>query len=128
MRISDWSSDVCSSDLPTPYADDEPAGPAYPAPPAARLLEPAYRPQPDNNATRPGIRQHAKPRWAAGGGPSQQSALGRSQATRADPFQERRRSLSGRRRPSPGPEAATDRKSVVEEKSVSVRVDLRGRR
>src|SRR3546814_6381551 len=27
MRISDWSSDVCSSDLPEPIDDDEIAGP-----------------------------------------------------------------------------------------------------
>src|SRR3546814_21155280 len=62
MRISDWSSDVCSSDLPT--RRDQPSRPA---------------------------------RGRAG-------------------------------RPAPTPRRAADRKSVVEGKSVSVRVDLGGRR
>src|SRR3546814_18695304 len=80
MRISDWSSDVCSSDLPD------------------RCAHPRRDP------------------------------LGRVRTGRADP-------PGGPRRPArrlaparPRCAAHADRKSVVEGKSVSVRVDLGGRR
>src|SRR3546814_19232732 len=81
MRISDWSSDVCSSDLL--------AG-------AARLSSRRPCPPPDGGS----------------------AAAAAERAQRADPRRDRvgRLSRSG------------DRKSVVQGKSVSVRVDLGGRR
>src|SRR3546814_16955248 len=91
MRISDWSSDVCSSDLPAA---------------AGRAAAPAGSAR--SRPRRTGARRRP-PRPAAGYGP----ARGRDSA---DP-------------PSPRPPGRrTDRKSVVSGKSVSVRVDLVGRR
>src|SRR3546814_14993392 len=89
MRISDWSSDVCSSDLvPPPHAVDLP-GP---------LCQP-------------------------------QSALaGEGHRRRADPGLRPRAERPGGARPGRRAAAAGDRKSVVEGKRVSVRLDLGGRR
>src|SRR3546814_12612850 len=39
MRISDWSSDVCSSDLATPPPSGETRAPAAPRPPAAGIAD-----------------------------------------------------------------------------------------
>src|SRR3546814_19850387 len=77
MRISDWSSDVCSSDL---------------------------------HKVRSGCR------WGCGTASRRAASNIGSRSARAD--------RRARRAPSPRP----DRKSVVEGKSVSVRVDLGGRR
>src|SRR3546814_15123719 len=82
MRISDWSSDVCSSDLARRAA----------AAAQARLRD----------------------RFARYFPPAAAQARGGALARRAD------RRTAGR--------AGADRKSVVEGKSVSVRVDLGGRR
>src|SRR3546814_17113394 len=94
MRISDWSSDVCSSDLAVAQGRggrSEPRGAGDEAPAAA----------------------------AAAGG----DARGRSAAHGAGPAGARR--LRAR---EPAGAARQDRKSVVWGKSVSVRVDLGGRR
>src|SRR3546814_15216616 len=84
MRISDWSSDVCSSDLPRQCAASGPGG--------RRQHRRHYRAvrSARHPASRRGLRR----------------ALHRSQSLLA----------------------VTDRKSVVSGKSVSVRVDLGGRR
>src|SRR3546814_12426474 len=87
MRISDWSSDVCSSDLRAPSSHPGPAGRFH-------LLR-------GNGATRGRQSCHHGPLPC--------------------------RALLGRTRPCP-PARTVDRKSVVEGKSVSVRVDLGGRR
>src|SRR3546814_15060268 len=95
MRISDWSSDVCSSDLRCADADARPrlglAAPGQPDAPAAR-----------GRRTR--------------GVPARQSRA--------------RRHLYGyvAKLGNRGLARSVDRKSVVEGKRVSVRVDLGGRR
>src|SRR3546814_8574868 len=89
MRISDWSSDVCSSDLS--------AIRKFRAEPRRRLSR--YEDQ---------ERRDRRPRHPAGQPP----------AERAEMDREWRRAVRHR----------TDRKSVVYGKSVSVRVDLGGRR
>src|SRR3546814_19128802 len=87
MRISDWSSDVCSSDL---------------------------------GARQPALRQLERKRRRALGGRTRRQCRGISAQAAA-----RSRYLHGRRR---CPAFGRDRKSVVSGKSVSVRVDLGGRR
>src|SRR3546814_6844546 len=89
MRISDWSSDVCSSDLrlPADHATDTPPDDP-PAPAVPSQGAPDGTPVAQKPATGP---------------------------------------VAGRRRPG-GAGVAGDRKSVVEGKRVSVRVDLGGRR
>src|SRR3546814_15841078 len=87
MRISDWSSDVCSSDLARQ--------------PARRQAEGELRPGPAGRSHRP---QGAQGRLA----------LVRGQLLPA--------------LPPGGAASGEDRKSVVSGKSVSVRVDLGGRR
>src|SRR3546814_12180039 len=99
MRISDWSSDVCSSDLR-----------AAQAPPDAPLQDPGRHQAPSGHAG-PGRQGRAR---RQGRGPDHLAVAGRP-LLRAD-AQHRQ----GRRH--------LDRKSVVEGKSVSVRVDLGGRR
>src|SRR3546814_19582678 len=88
MRISDWSSDVCSSDLGSPLARRSPKSVA-------------------------GLRLRASTRRAG---------FRTRPAGRGD-FSDRRR-----RAARPSCRYALDRKSVVSGKSVSVRVDLGGRR
>src|SRR3546814_13714067 len=96
MRISDWSSDVCSSDLPPPLCRSRESG--------------------GNFATR-GL--HDRRTAARGVCLSEESWLsGRKRRTRNAKCRQRYR----------GFESLTDRKSVVWGKSVSVRVDLGGRR
>src|SRR3546814_19482063 len=90
MRISDWSSDVCSSDLIIVYGATGFTGRLV-----AEYLSQHYAGRAD------------APKWAM---------AGRS----ADKLAEVRDLV--------GAPAGTDRKSVVEGKSVSVRVDLGGRR
>src|SRR3546814_17802643 len=87
MRISDWSSDVCSSDLGTGGARHQQHGEDERALAAVEVTE-----MPEHDA--------------ADGPHDEADAIGRE--TRQDDRQ--------------------DRKSVVEGKSVSVRVDLGGRR
>src|SRR3546814_15445585 len=90
MRISDWSSDVCSSDLPEDIGQFvDPAGPR----PRPVGLPTANR----GNANRHQVRQFA--------------------------LRHRLREAK-----SHHPRTEADRKSVVEGKSVEVRVDLGGRR
>src|SRR3546814_19522931 len=91
MRISDWSSDVCSSDLADPADDHQ--GPARR--PAAGLRRRLQR-------ARLAVRRGPRP-----------GAVDGVQRGRAGPELQCRR---------------PDRKSVVSGKSVSVRVDLGGRR
>src|SRR3546814_18386216 len=98
MRISDWSSDVCSSDLCLNFEHIRP-------PPAC-----------GRGQGWAATLQGATPLRVA----SKLATLAAPPARRGDV-----RSLS-RRRPEPGPDR--DRKSVVEGKSVSVRVDLGGSR
>src|SRR3546814_17674926 len=90
MRISDWSSDVCSSDLAPQHE--------------VNLL--LLRPHPEE----------AAPHTATGGCLEGCATRWHSVAT------------SCSRRDKRGSAASGDRKSVVEGKSVSVRVDLGGRR
>src|SRR3546814_16491735 len=106
MRISDWSSDVCSSDLPK--------WPREPAPGFPPLLCQASQ-----------RRQNQAPRLR----------LGTAPLLRAPPTLDRQPSKPSR--PSAFPPkfnpvrilfCPRDRKSVVSGKSVSVRVDLGGRR
>src|SRR3546814_11059769 len=113
MRISDWSSDVCSSDLPPgrPQRFDQPAQPDPDRRRGARadavhLLHgtgPAPHPDPISQARHP----------ARDAGRTQPSAA-QAQHRQRDPAD-----LSV---------VAADRKSVVTGKSVSVRVDPGGRR
>src|SRR3546814_17499167 len=106
MRISDWSSDVCSSDLTRGGPGGSRLFPAHPG----DLRPPRGSPHPRRGDVRHGPDRHAA-RLRTGG------CDGRSDRGRQGP---------GRRLPADrrGP----DRKSVVEGKSVSVRVDLGGRR
>src|SRR3546814_14724622 len=94
MRISDWSSDVCSSDLPHEHA--------------------TLRRKPDNCLRNPA----ASDRRAGSSHPiiDNRAAAAAPQSAGSS---HRNAVHSGRR---------LDRKSVVEGKSVSVRVDLGGRR
>src|SRR3546814_14575532 len=96
MRISDWSSDVCSSDLAPPPQTAADAGCVR----AERWVRPRW-----NNRPRTGRRRFR--------------TLG--PAGRAAPYRYRPRHRPAR-------QASVDRKSVGEGKSVSVRVDLGGRR
>src|SRR3546814_11298997 len=109
MRISDWSSDVCSSDLPRTAR----AVSIHPSPNAP--------PTPQPTALR-----------TAGLGSRQEGlearSLGRPQSRRRS----RQAQAGGRKRRSPlaadGRVGEKDRKSVVEGRSVSVRLDLGGPR
>src|SRR3546814_14051996 len=86
MRISDWSSDVCSSDLVVRRRD---------RPPGRRR----HQADADRTAVRPDQTGREPPQAGPGDEPGHTGAAGQA-----------------------------DRKSVVEGKSVSVRVDLGGRR
>src|SRR3546814_15686376 len=88
MRISDWSSDVCSSDLRCRRACRH-----------ARRRGPVHRLRTDRRGVRPPRPRHAR-----------RAAAAREQARAHEAGD------------------LSDRKSVVEGKSVSVRVDLGGRR
>src|SRR3546814_13875327 len=97
MRISDWSSDVCSSDLPAqPYAA------------TGRRRQPAY--------------VRSRPRSAA----TTMTTFARSTVPSTMPGKSG--SKLKRRLPHCAPHFPPDRKRVVQGKSVSVRVDLGGRR
>src|SRR3546814_15636235 len=91
MRISDWSSDVCSSDLPN--------------------LQPKYLGSPQSPV---GIQRKRR--------------RGLLQHPATDLAGTLRSGISQRRRTRQDFRAFLDRKSVVSGKSVSVRVDLGGRR
>src|SRR3546814_19448464 len=100
MRISDWSSDVCSSDLRGPKA---------------RKVHRGRKAIPDRRATR--VRRVPRDR----------------RATPARKVPRVRRATPGRKAPKarraiPARQAPKDRQSVVKGTSVSVRVDLGGRR
>src|SRR3546814_13922621 len=103
MRISDWSSDVCSSDLLRwhllRYTSSS-------TPPSSR------------RAGRPGPPHEPQPRWSPPP-PSPDSSWWRPRAPHSEPSS-----------PSPALLSTTppDRKSVVEGKSVTGRVDLGGSR
>src|SRR3546814_20088700 len=105
MRISDWSSDVCSSDLRAARCDG-----GGRSGDAGRLCR--------RRRTRP-----RRPRRALAGGAARGAPRGQRRA---------RARLSGRAGTGGGMgrecRGARDRKSAVEGKSVSVRVDLGGRR
>src|SRR3546814_16724102 len=110
MRISDGSSDVCSSDL---------AAPALPCSPArvssrSRAFIRTRRPSTGTSAT-----------------PSPRRTPRRHSERRAFRPRVEKRDVLKKKSSSEGPEnvrSRQDRKSVVEGKSVSVRVDLGGRR
>src|SRR3546814_13278969 len=105
MRISDWSSDVCSSDLPAPIPPPRPP-PSSACPPAASPS--AYGPSGgSDDLPAPGHRPDAP----------------RRRHLRPDP-RAARHPQQHHHRPRP----PADRKSVVQGKRVSVRVDLGGRR
>src|SRR3546814_20718796 len=99
MRISDWSSDVCSSDL-----RDLTGGRAHRRG-DRRLLETG--------------RHDRHPRWARR--PRDGVRAGVALHLSVEP-------ADAHPGPGPGRDGRTDRKSVVQGKSVSVRVDLGGRR
>src|SRR3546814_18225082 len=116
MRISDWSSDVCSSDLP------------------ARSLASAlgHCPRPGHHHKRaPGARvavPAAKTAALGGAGALDCGAMAAAQpAVRQLGAAALAATMPGRPQPPPG-SGLRDRTSVVEGKSVSVRVDLGGRR
>src|SRR3546814_17527554 len=110
MRISDWSSDVCSSDLDQvpaaawPYGRESFAGP----------LQSGFRP----------VHQESRNRRAVAPGESNSAPtdLPDSRDAPVQPATGLQRSRRAHRK-FPG----SDRKSVVSGKSVSVRVDLGGR-
>src|SRR3546814_11184812 len=99
MRISDWSSDVCSSDLDSYAKRQSPRKRAFRVCPAP-------------------LQAHLREGRRAGRNP--QARVLRE----ADPGAQ----VQGRRRREASGAPHLDRKSVVEGKSVSVRVDLGGRR
>src|SRR3546814_15385796 len=126
MRISDWSSDVCSSDLIV-------AAERISAP-----LDPPYRPHATSSltsASRPVTAAAAamagETRWVREPGPWRPTKLRleveaqRSPAGTLSGFMARHMEQPGSRHSKP---ASVDRKSVVSGKSVSVRVDFGGRR
>src|SRR3546814_14331739 len=101
MRISDWSSDVCSSDLPCPYPS--PARPARKSPARA-----------DGR------------RWRGTGGCPHVPEARPSERRCGRPVP--RDNSGGRKRRPPAAEYRRVGKHVVWGKSVSVRVDFGGRR
>src|SRR3546814_13502246 len=102
MRISDWSSDVCSSDLGLQGHEDR------------RFAQPAA--QPDANDTEDPTQQERQ-------APGVVEDLRRGEDLR------QRRGGQGAKQIAEGQASLEeDRKSVVSGKSVSVRVDLGGRR
>src|SRR3546814_11682182 len=119
MRISDWSSDVCSSDLRRPRAAPRrgrrPRQRAALRPGAAGLIPPEWR---RNGAVR---RPVFRPALHKQGRRTTEDAM----ALRHDP---QRVSAAEFIRGFAGWRLQADRKSVVSGKSGSVRVDLGGRR
>src|SRR3546814_13325139 len=109
MRISDWSSDVCSSDLARATLSPAPRGTALPVHRRDREIHEPQGRQRRNPPADPG-----RPRQPARDYPWPQG--------RADQGN-RQQGLSRTRRP-----AGEDRKSGVQGRSVTVRVDLGGRR
>src|SRR3546814_20064619 len=108
MRISDWSSDVCSSDLYAPVRAFSSAGQG--SAPADAALQQKRRMSRRTPLKRPPHRRRPRPRTVDRiGGPVER---------------QRREAVAGAGRRG----EAEDRKSVVSGKSVSVRVDLGGRR
>src|SRR3546814_11951967 len=105
MRISDWSSDVCSSDLGRAHAAPPPPAPPRHRPPRSSPAPPCRRRRRAVGGYG-GRRRRSGSCWAWGIGSFPPLPCQR-----------------GKRGPGP-----PDRKSVVEGKSVSVRVDLVGRR
>src|SRR3546814_11896218 len=100
LRISDWSSDVCSSDLWMKLY---------------RLLT-----GPDDTAFCARVEGLLNRGWQLHGSPSITSVEGRGHVAQAI--------VMDKAGPYPGFQPSRDRKSVVLGKSVSVRVDLGGRR
>src|SRR3546814_17426032 len=115
MRISDWSSDVCSSDLParqSPVSEGLPQQRARVAPLSAATLRHSLV----NLRLRGGRRQGGRQGRIASG-----LRLG-CECVGVPPTAQRLVEIDQSER------GAGDRKSVVSGKSVSVRVDLGGRR
>src|SRR3546814_15997836 len=120
MRISDWSSDVCSSDLSFSFAPR----PAAPAPVAEESIEPEVQEVPfaateteaapvaEDRDPAPGfsLNDTAEAEVAAEEEPKELSQVAATDDDTADEL------------------VLGDRKSVGEGKSVSVRLDLGGRR
>src|SRR3546814_18451587 len=112
MRISDWSSDVCSSDLAGAQARRAPAWRL-----ALRLPPPACE------VGKPGALHRLRARSA----PHRAAAIAaRLRASRGARTQRRGVALRRRAVAALSTTTGTDRKSVVWGKSVTVRVDLGG--
>src|SRR3546814_13182148 len=111
MRISDWSSDVCSSDLAAAHREHE----------AARGQGHRARAGPVRVRFRAEFRRLGAAEGTRRGGHRNHAALCRT----AQPRRHRRSIEPAARRMYRS--IRSDRKSVVEGKSVSVRVDLGGR-
>src|SRR3546814_18029239 len=105
MRISDWSSDVCSSDLDTPTVEEAP--PEAPVEPEV-AVEPEVIEEPPVVEAPPAV----KPRF--------RDRLGKARSTLSG--------YLGGIRASGKVDAQHDRKSTAQGKRVQVGVDLGGRR
>src|SRR3546814_16200337 len=116
MRISDWSSDVCSSDLPSGVRQV-----------AARLLPARHIAGPDAGRGAGSVDGRLGRRIAGRRQAAARASLSRAPSFRVHARAGRRRAegAAGRGQPCP---SGGDRKSVVWGKSVSVRVDLGGGR
>src|SRR3546814_12906248 len=114
MRISDWISDVCSSDLDRPSERQGPHKPRSGGPadqlPWTRSGGNVYAIALDDDARRRGRARRGR------------TAGGAGRRTAGDHHQ------GGRQLQQPAADQGGDRKSVVQGKSVSVRVVLGGRR
>src|SRR3546814_13003946 len=123
MRISDWSSDVCSSDLRSRRCGGT-AGSCSPTPSMARRSAAALPTSspPTFNGSRNNGRRNKGLDPRRHGGARRERAGGRLLC------QPRHRSPDFGRQPCDRRHDGEDRKSVVEGKGVSVRVDLGGRR
>src|SRR3546814_13131965 len=126
MRISDWSSDVCSSDLPASAA--KPAAPAAEAPPvstpaaAAPVAPTAEVAEPKRRGPKPGFKRAAKVQPAPSDvAPIRDEDISDPRFKGIDPWLAKRISLGLAEKPKP-----KDRKGVGEGKSVSVGVDIGG--
>src|SRR3546814_19363518 len=128
MRISDWSSDVCSSDLPLRAGGgDQDLLRLDAQHPALVHLATALVGAPHSRMVRPGRRGLRRLRRCRGGGAGR-DALRQGRAAGARPRRARHLVLVGTVVVLDAPLGPGDLKSVVVGKGGSVRVDLGGRR
>src|SRR3546814_16085641 len=116
MRISDWSSDVCSSDLPASRIEKA----------AAPFDRPSARVLRESRGGVGGDGERARSDRDMGAGDADKIDHQRHGEDRAAAAYEAEREADDAARQTA--KQILDRKSVVEGKSVSVRVDLGGRR